>query len=259
MIVDTHAHFQKTANMMNFNWDDDSILRHMDAIGCDYMVQSLCRALEHVPDLEAHRTYAADCKALYEKSNGRVLNYFLFDPRVAEIDLATIDAYHDDPAFRGIKIHPSDHSTWANDPLYKLVWERARDYGLVIMSHTWALTSNPKQKYSTPDQFVQNLEEFPEVNFIFGHSGGRVKGIQAAAEIGSTHKNAYFDMGGDVYNRHFVEYMVEHVGADHLLAASDISWFDLSFQIGMVLGANISTEEKELILGNNAARLFHIA
>jgi len=121
------------------------------------------------------------------------------------------------------------------------------------------LTSNPKQKFSTPEQFVKFLEEYPDVNFIYGHSGGRTPGIKEAAEIGRTHKNAYFDMAGDVYNRHFVEFMVSKVGADHLMGGSDMPWFDLSMVIGMVLGADITTEEKALILGGTAAKLFKLA
>jgi len=183
----------------------------------------------------------------------------VFDPRMAEIDIKMIEKNHDHPAFRGIKIHPSDHGVWAYDDGYRACWEAARKYDLPIMSHTWALTSNPKQKYATPEQFVKFLEEYPDVTFIFGHSGGRTSGIKVAAEIGRTHKNAYFDMAGDIYNRHFVEYMVNMVGADHLLGASDILWFDLSMVIGMVTGADITSEEKALILGGNAARIFKIA
>jgi predicted TIM-barrel fold metal-dependent hydrolase len=134
----------------------------------------------------------------------------------------------------------------------------AKKYGLPILSHTWALTSNPKQKFSVPERFERFLEEYPEVNFIFGHSGGRVEGIKTAVEIGTRHKNAYYDIAGDIYDRRLIEYIAGHVGADHLLFGSDVPWFDPARQMGMVLGANLTTEEKALILGGNASRLFGI-
>ena len=127
-----------------------------------------------------------------------------------------------------------------------------------ILSHTWALTSNPKQKFSVPERFERFLEEYPEVNFIFGHSGGRVEGIKTAVEIGTRYKNAYYDIAGDIYDRRLIEYISGHVGSDRVLFGSDIQWFDPAPQLGMILGAELSTEDKELILGGNASRLFAI-
>ncbi len=233
-------------------------LTNMDLTGCDRIIQSLIPALKVDVNEEAHRMYGEICNALYEDSNGRILSYFVYDPRIAEVDLKTIEKYADDDAFVGIKIHPSGYNVSADDEGYRAVWEIAKELNLPIMAHTWALTSNPNQKYATPDKFVKYLEEYPEVNFIYGHSGGRTAGIIEAVEIGKAHKNAYYDMAGDVYNRRFVEYIVKNLAADRLMAASDMHWFDFSVPMGMVLGADITTEEKALILGGNAQRIFNI-
>ncbi len=258
MIIDSHTHFGSYMGMLMFELSVEDYLKNMERTGCDYMVQSLYTGIFRDVNEEYHELYGKTCKELNDASGGKIKSYFVFDPRVEAIDLATIEKYADDPTFVAIKIHPSDHGVSADDERYREIWKVASQLNLPIMSHTWALTSNPKQKFSTPDKFVKFLEEFPEVPFIFGHSGGRLAGIIDAIEIGKTHKNAYYDMAGDVYNRHFVEYVTENVGADRLLAASDLNWFDFSVQIGMVLGADITTEEKELILGGNAARLFNI-
>ncbi len=259
MIVDAHTHYQVVGWMFMFGRSDEEMVAHNDKIGCDVAVSATGRALDRIPDRYSHEFYDDYALKIYEKSGGKVVNFFVFDPRMAELDLAMIEKYHDNPAFVGIKIHPSDHGVWATDERYRACWEAAKKYDLPIMSHTWALTSNPKQKYATPEQFVQFIDEYPEVKFIYGHSGGRVSGIKEAVEIGKTRDNVYYDIAGDIYNRHLVEFIAKNVGADKLMIGSDQPWFELDVPVGMVLGADLTSEEKELILGGNAARIFKLA
>lgn len=255
IIVDTHAHFGESDAIMRFGESPEDFLAHCDKVGCTYLIQSTAVSLSRRPSFENLNEI---CRDLYDRSNGRVFSYIVYNPNYAEECLKIIEKYHDRPYFVGIKIHPADHSVWADDEAYRPVWEAAEKYNLPIMSHTWALTSNPKQKYATPERFEKYIKVFPNVSFIFGHSGGRTSGIKVAAALGAKYKNTFFDLAGDVYNRKLIEYLVSHAGADRVMVASDIGWFDLSVSIGMVLGADLTLEEKELILGQNAMRVFGI-
>ena len=252
-IVDAHAHFGVGDGIPRFGESLEAFLEQSDKVGCTYLIQSTCISLAARPSFE---NLDEICKDFYERSGGRVFSFIVYNPNYMEECLEIIEKYHDRPYFVGIKIHPSDHSVWADDERYKAVWELADKYNLPIMSHTWALTSNPKQKYATPDKFERFLKEFPNVKFIFGHSGGRTAGIKVAAALGAKYKNAYFDIAGDIYNRKLIESLVAHAGADHVLIGSDIGWFDLSMPIGMVLGTDFTLEEKEMMLGGNAIRIF---
>ncbi|MBR5219238.1 MAG: amidohydrolase [Clostridia bacterium] len=257
MIVDTHAHFGNAVGMFCFKETIAEGIEYMQQIGCDYAVQAFAGGtIDPHTDMEGYRTYIPRALDVYEMSKGRIVNYFVFNPNIVDISLDMIDNYHEHPAVVGVKIHPSDHRVSADDEIYRVLWERCAKYGLPIMSHTWALTSNPKQILSIPQRFEKYLKDYPEVNFTFGHSGGRYEGIKDAAALGKKYRNAYFDIGGDIYNRHLIEYLAGEVGADRVLAASDINWFDFNVQIGMILGCNLTSEEKALILGKNAARLY---
>ncbi|MBR5218394.1 MAG: amidohydrolase family protein [Clostridia bacterium] len=254
LIIDSHAHLVEDAGVPALDATLETTMKHLDDIGCDYIVQVFGKSIGGFVDWDE----AKKSIEIYEKTNGRVLNYFYYNPKQAEICLEIIEKYHDHPAFVGIKIHPSDNSIYADDEGYRAVFEIAKKYDLPIMSHTWALTSNPKQKFAVPERFEKFIKDFPEVKFIMGHSGGRTQGIKEAVRIGKLYPNTYFDIAGDIYNRKLVEYICENVGADKLLIGSDILWFDLSVPIGMVMGANISSEDKALIVGGNAARIFKI-
>lgn len=252
-IVDSHAHFLEGDGIPRMAESPEAFVEQCDKVGCTYVIQSTCRSLAARPSFENLNEI---CKDLYERSNGRVLSYIVYNPNYAEECLDIIEKHHDEPYFVAIKIHPSDHSVWADDESYRPVWEAAKKYNLPIMSHTWALTSNPKQKYATPERFEKFIKEYPEVTFIFGHSGGRTAGIKVAAALGEKYPNTCFDIAGDIYNRKLIEYLVAHSGPERVLIGSDIGWFDLSIPIGMVLGTDFTQEEKEMMLGGNAIRIF---
>ena len=256
MIIDSHAHFSDKAVLI-YDPSQKRVLDTMDRLGVDYMIQSLGRSLgpDDRPDFDG---FIEECDEIFETSGKRIFSYFVYNPFHADFCLKLIEDNIKDPAFVGIKIHPADNNCYADDERYRPIYELAKKYNLPILSHTWALTSNPKQKFSVPERFERFIAEYPEVNFIFGHSGGRVEGIKKAVEIGTKYKNAYYDIAGDIYDRRLIEYICTNVGADHLLFGSDVPWFDPASQMGMVLGANLTTEEKALILGENASRLFGI-
>jgi len=250
MVIDSHAHLTETVTVMRMGGkiDVEGCMSHQKLIGCDVVIQSA----------EAGEKSALEAIGLYEQTEGRVYSLFMYNPTKIQQSLEAMDKYCGHPAFVGVKIHPSDHSVFAEDEGYIPVWEWAKKHAMPIMSHTWAATSNPKQAYATPDRFEGFIKAYPEVDFVFGHSGGRVNGIKKAVEIGTRYKNTYYDLAGDVYNRGVIEYICKNIGADRLMIGSDVFWFDLTVPMGMVLGADISDKEKELIMGGNAARLFRI-
>jgi predicted TIM-barrel fold metal-dependent hydrolase len=49
---------------------------------------------------------------------------------------------------------------------------------------------------------------------------------------------------------------VAEVGAERILYGSDLTWIDPRTQLGMILDAEVTDEDKALILRDNALRLF---
>lgn len=260
MIIDAHVHLGNSVAMYIYKDGARERIEYMDKTGCDYAIQSFCGGALNVHiDMKAHGAYVERSKKLYEDTRGRIMTYLVYDPRMPEYCVKTIAENYSDPAFAGIKIHPSAHWTAGDDEGYRPVWEAAAKYDLPLLAHTWALTSNPKQAFATPDKFEKYLKEYPETKFIFGHSGGRISGIREATALGKKYKNSYFDIAGDIYDRGLVKYLVSQVGADRIMLASDANWFEVTPAMGMVIGADITENEKKLILGGTAAKLFKIA
>ena len=255
MIIDAHIHIGAMYSFYNYQRSLDDLLEVMDLLHIRYAISSHSAALLH-GDLALG---VEESLRAYESSGGRILSYHLFNPWIPERCLKVMDKYNDRAIFKGIKIHPSWHGVPADDERFDVVWQYAREHGLVLKSHTWDISlTNPIQRYSFPALFETYLERYPQVPFIFAHSGGHPRGIREAARLGKLFENTYFDTAGDIFHARFVEYLVETVGAERILFGSDYAMMDPRQMMGAVLGAELSLEAKTKILRGNAARLFDI-
>ena len=255
MIIDAHIHLGAMYSYYNYQRSLDDLLEVMDLLHIGYAISSHAAALLH-GDLELG---VEESLQAYESSGGRILSYHLFNPWIPDRCLRVMNRYDDRAVFKGIKIHPSWHGLPADDQRFDAVWRYARDHELVLKSHTWDLSlTNPIQRYSFPSLFESYLAKYPEVPFIFAHSGGHPRGIREAARLGKLYHNTYFDTAGDIFHAGFVEYLAGTVGTDRILYGSDYSMMDPRQMMGAVMGADLSLEDKTKILWGNASRLFDI-
>ena len=251
-IIDAHMHLGPSVGRMVPDYSIESLVALMDRLDIEKGISANCLSLDNRPeegildDFEAHK-----------KSGGRVFSFFGYDPLHIEKSLDVIDRYHNDPRCVGIKIHPSGSHVHADDERYRPVWEAARKTGLTLMSHTWARSSyNPNQTYAVAELFEKYIREYPDVTFVFGHCGGRYEGIKTAIEIGKKYPNAYYDITGDIWLNGFIEELVDGVGADRIVYGSDFTMIEQRPMMGVVLGSNLSTLDKEKILRYTAARIY---
>ncbi|MBQ3133235.1 MAG: amidohydrolase [Clostridia bacterium] len=253
-IIDAHMHVGPAAGRMVPDQSIEQLVHVMDKLGIEKGISA------NVYDLAGKERYeeglAMDAKA-YELSGGRIFSFSGFGTLHPEEGVASIRAHKDDPRVVGIKLHPAGGRSRADDEKYRPVWEVAKEVDKPIMSHTWAVsTYNPNQTYATADLFEKWVREYPEVTFVFGHCGGRYHGVKDAIAIGKKYKNAYFDITGDIFMNGFVEELVENIGADRIVYGSDYTMIEQRPMMGAVLGANISTLDKEKILYHTANRIY---
>jgi len=255
MIIDSHLHLGPFPGYYNYDISLEGILRLMDSLGITHAVNIHTAGLIY-GDLE--RGVEESLKA-YEVSGGRIVSFHTFDPNNPDKSLQVIRSHTDSRIFKGIKIHPSFHGVPADSEKYSPVWEYAQQNGILLLTHTWDISpTNPTQKLSYPPLFEKYLEKYPGVRIIFGHSGGRYEGIREALRLGRAYQSVYFDTAGDIYASHFIETLVAGVGSQRVLFGSDCTMMDQRTMLGAVLGAQISTAEKEDILYGNASKLFGI-
>jgi len=257
-IIDAHTHTAITADEVpmetpvNVPWSDWQ--KFLNKVGIECMFITPCESIHHT-----QKSSLETQDGLVEASAGRVKFFETFDPRDVEQSVKHLEISLPMQECIGIKLHPSSHRVKADDERFRIAFELAKKYRKPVMSHTWAISSyNPNQIYALPELFEKYLRDFPEVNFIFGHTGGRPESFEEMKKLLNSYHNAYCDIAGDYFHNGFIENLLQFVPHDRILFGSDVNWIDPRCQIGQLIQAQVDDKTLKLILRNNAIKLFNL-
>ena len=90
------------------------------------------------------------------------------------------------------------------------------------------------------------------------HSGGCPTALGdwfRAIEIAKHYPNIYMDTASSQIDMGYVEALVEGVGAERVVFGTDLPLIDPFFGLAKITGADLTEEQKDLILGKNIQRL----
>jgi predicted TIM-barrel fold metal-dependent hydrolase len=131
--------------------------------------------------------------------------------------------------------------------------ERVAELDGVIMQHTWFKTGGKQGKgESTPSELAELASRFPKQNFLCAHAGGEwERGIRAVRDS----PNILIETSGFDATAGFIEMGVRDLGAKRIVFGSHLPSRSLGTELAKVVTANISEQEKRLILGENYRNL----
>jgi hypothetical protein len=100
---------------------------------------------------------------------------------------------------------------------------------------------------------VANLaRRYPEARIIMAHMSGQV---ESSMNLIAPYKNVYTDTSGTPIGNGEVRIAVDRLGAERVVFGSDLYGACLASNIGKVLGAGLTPEQFELVMGKNMERL----
>jgi len=251
-IVDAHIHVGDWGrNLLTHGWEPRSIVRLMDRLG-------ISRAYSMHHDWFIGRPSEARSASIrtYEESGGRIPFLVVYNPNKDTESIAIMDACLEHPGFIGVKIHPSWHGVPADDRRYDNAWAFARQNRLPIISHTWSESDNHVQRLSLPRLFEAHIDAHRDVPFVAAHCGGCGAGRAEAIRLAREYPNVYLDISGDIFSLGLLPELVESVGAVRVIFGSDQPWVDARATLTRVILSEISEDDKRLVLGENALRIF---
>ncbi len=244
MIVDAHVH---TGGYANYSTDD--VLRLADRVGIDKIFATDITAL-HYDSREGNRRLANEMK----KYPDRIIGYAsITSARFGKQMVEEVQRCYELYGMRGLKIiHQTaglgSYSllTTINEPAMYPIVAKAAEYGMPILAH------------ATPEECAGLCNAVPEAIIIMAHSGGHPTAMGdwfRAIEVATHYPNIYLDTASSQSDMGYIEAMVAGVGAHRVIFGTDMPLIDPFFGYAKIIGADLSDEEKSLILGGNIIRI----
>ena len=249
-IVDAHSHM---GTWYNFHIPEGgtpaSMVHVMDLVGinCAIAAPHICIGPDYCQgNLDVHEAA--------QQFPGRILPYVTVNPNYgAEEVRAEIEHWARKGPIVGFKFHPACHQADACHLGYYPVFEYCEEHGLPILSHNW--TGAPVKGKET----LHGLAElFPRVTFIIGHAASGWSAIDVNCDTAHRYPNVMLDTTGSGLTFDAIPEMVRRVGAERILWGSDNPFIDPRPSLGRMLMARIDDDEKRMILGLNARRVFKL-
>ncbi|MCR4604704.1 MAG: amidohydrolase family protein [Eubacterium sp.] len=162
---------------------------------------------------------------------------------------------------KGIKIHPDYQGVFFNDARYKRIILTAATYGLYVIVHAGVDIGMPEPVHTTPDMVREVMLETGADRVILAHMGGwrmwdEVMDKLAGLDIflDTSFSTEAVNLEGMLNEEKFKE-MVKTFGAERVLFGSDSPWASQKKSIKWIQNTSLHKKEKEMILGDNAAKI----
>lgn len=132
------------------------------------------------------------------------------------------------------------------DPLYAYCAENQ----IPVLIHVFKKTVGQLPCEATGVHMVNAACRHPDTRFIMAHLGGNsYHGVRLIRDL----PNVWTDFSGGCCRASDVPYAVEQLGAERIVFGTDNAY---AMNLGQVLDAGLSQEQRELILWKNTAELF---
>ncbi len=156
------------------------------------------------------------------------------------------------PQCAGLKIHPEQH-LYPISEQGRVLFEFAAKHGAIVLTHSG-------DQNSLPADYVPFANDFPEVTLILAHLGCGWDGDptrQVRAAQSCRHANVFIDTSSAMNIRPMlIEWAAGEIGAERLLYGTDSPLYFAPMQRARIDHADLSLQEKQSILRENAAKLF---
>ncbi len=271
--VDVHLHLsQYWPDLPKYSYGPEidfsvpGLLKELDGeqIGFGVLLQ-----LETAPSVEET---LREGEEKFRSSVGRLLRTSTVDPALGEEEVSqAIALWEKAPDLVAIKLYPGYRHFYPEDPRLHPVFEFAHRRRIPVMIHQGdTLYPDALVKFAQPIHVDEVAVRFRDVPIIMCHLGN--PWIEETAEVVYKNENVYTDTSGLLGPMHLPYFdrmvdrsrrrigeLLEFVGGpERVLYGSDWPLLRIDVAVGLISRLPIPPEDRELILGGNARKLFRL-
>lgn len=247
-IWDLHCHLSgvtgKTAEQRA-----EQLLEYADRMHVERLIFFMGYPFSQTPDPAEFRRQNDQVLTVLERWPDRLLGFAYVNASYPEESLAEVERCIQDGPMLGVKLWVGGRCDNEDiDPLIR----RCGELNALVFQHTFFKVTGNLPGESTPDDIAQLATRHPDVPLICGHTGGDwTLGIRSIRQF----SNVSVGIGGSDPAAGFVEMAVRELGPERVLYGSDIGGRSFASQLAKVYGAQISDEQRNLVLGGNLRRM----
>ena len=169
---------------------------------------------------------------------------------------------------RGVKLHPMAQGFKPSHRRLEEVYEYCSDVRFPVVFHCGGISDKRLNEYSDIKMILPIIEKFSDMPVILAHMAG--VNAREAVGLSKNYGNIYFDTSiiitgyppiAEVNKAVWtdddeVADVINSIGAHRILFGSDYPWGSPSHDIQRLMKMRLSDEQKRLVLGENAIRVF---
>jgi hypothetical protein len=222
----------------------DRLVEHGRLLHIDKMAVSLpTSTIVHPERITAINNVVAEA---VKRHPGYLYGLCYVDPHHGGFAAAEIERCIKDMGFIGVKLYTQKT---IDDPMQYPIIEKCIEWDVPILMHAFKYGEHRcligEENTSHAVHFTNAAKRYPEAVFILAHITvgdwhWQLKGVADCPNI-------FTDISGSAYDQNIVDAVVSVFGAERVLFASDGSF---SASVGKVLGAEISDDDKRVILNS---------
>ena len=159
---------------------------------------------------------------------------------------------------RGIKLHPDYQHFFVDDEKMFPIYKKIAELGFITVFHAGVDIGYPKPVHCTPERLLRVLDLFDDAPVVAAHFGGWLLWDSVLEDLCGT--QVYLDtaFSSGKMPPDYAKELIKTHGADKVLLGSDMPWSDTLDEVRFVQSLDLSAEDEEKILSNNAKRLLNI-
>jgi len=238
----------------------DDVLKNMNDLGIDYTVMA---NFAPAKILDRNNRWTLDVS----RKHPSLIPLVSFHPDM-EGDFECLLKEYIEEGAKGVKLHPMAQGFDPRNEKLKGMYGICNEIAFPIVFHCGRVANARLNEYSDIDAIEPLIKMYRNTPFVLTHmADGNVKDV---LRLSQQYENVFFDTSIVItgyppiletnepswVEDDIVEDVVNKVGTQRLIFGSDYPWGSPGHDLNRFLNMHITDEQKRLILGQNATRLF---